>query len=81
MGTGTNLLAKLDRNTSSFVKVENNTPGEFSIRYDVVRNLFGDRERNLWVSTNKGLFYFNPGAQFFHSMANKKVETPHIVQM
>jgi ligand-binding sensor domain-containing protein len=70
---GGGLFAKLNERKKTFELVENNLPGEFSIRYDGVRNLLEDKEHNLWVCTNKGLFRFNPADQFFHTITNRRI--------
>ncbi|MET0393357.1 MAG: hypothetical protein ABW019_09460, partial [Chitinophagaceae bacterium] len=73
--TGLNLFAGLAANANHFEFVPPNMPGEFSIRYDRVTQLFQDRERNIWVSSDKGLFRFNPSAQLFQIVANKRPHT------
>ncbi|MEO6734495.1 MAG: triple tyrosine motif-containing protein [Ferruginibacter sp.] len=70
---GDNLFAKLNEQGNAFDIVQNNLPGEFSIRYDVLKDLYEDSEQNLWVCTNNGLFRFNPSAQFFHAILNKRI--------
>ncbi len=70
---GGGLFAKFNEGKKTFELVESNLPGEFSIRYDGVRNVFEDREHNLWVSSNKGLYRFNPTGQFLHTMPNRRV--------
>lgn len=70
---GNNLFAKYNKRTKSFELIEDNLPGEFSIRYDRVRHVFEDRERNLWISSNKGLFRFNPQGQFFYTIQTRRL--------
>lgn len=70
---GGNLFAKFNERKKTFELVESNLPGEFSIRYDAVRNLFEDREKNIWISTNKGLYRFNPAGQFLHTITNRRI--------
>ncbi len=60
--TGVNLLTKFNEAEGKFELIETDLPGEFSIRYDEVRTFFEDNESNLWVSTNKGVYRFNPAA-------------------
>lgn len=62
---GLNLFAQLNRSTNKFEQLPSNLPGQYSLRYDAVRQMFEDRERNIWISTNRGVFRINPGAQFF----------------
>jgi ligand-binding sensor domain-containing protein/signal transduction histidine kinase len=70
---GGGIFARLNEEKKTFELVESNLPGEFSIRYDGVRNVFEDREHNLWVSSNKGLYRFNPTGQFLHTMPNMRI--------
>jgi ligand-binding sensor domain-containing protein len=44
-----------------------NEHGDQSIKFDQVYDLYEDRESNIWVSTDNGVFLFNPDAQLFHS--------------
>jgi len=69
---GGGVFVKFNEKKKEFEWVEPNLPGEFSIRYDGVRNVFEDKENNLWVSTNKGLFRFNPAGQFLHTIVNQR---------
>jgi ligand-binding sensor domain-containing protein len=70
--TGLNLLAYLPPNGKNFQFVLPDKAGEFSIRYDRVNFLSEDREKNIWVSTDKGLFRFNPSVQVFQVVPNKR---------
>lgn len=67
---GLNMLAGLSKGSSHFEMIRSNGPGPFSIRYDAVRSIYEDREQNLWVCTNKGVFRVNPSHQFFHAAVN-----------
>ena len=75
---GETLLAKFNERKKAFELVETNLPGEFSIRFDIVRNLFEDKEHNLWVCTNKGLYRFNPAGQFFRTLPNRRINDDKI---
>jgi ligand-binding sensor domain-containing protein/signal transduction histidine kinase len=50
-----------------FNLIKNDFKDERSIRFEKVTNMFEDRQHNIWVSTNNGIFYFNPDAQLFNS--------------
>jgi len=69
---GLNLLAKLDKGKTEFEIIRNNLPGEFSIHYDMAKDIFEDKEKNVWVCTDKGLFRFNPCAQVFQVVNNRR---------
>lgn len=70
--TGKNLMAYLSEDRNDFEFVQPDKAGEFSIRYDAVNGLSEDKEKNIWVSTDKGLFRFNPSAQLFHIIPNRR---------
>ncbi|MHA4842510.1 ligand-binding sensor domain-containing protein [Flavitalea antarctica] len=72
---GVNMLAKVNAAKSEIEPVFSNASEEYSIRYDHIFSLFEDREKNIWVGTNKGLFWFNPGAQLFKSVTNRTPES------
>ncbi len=61
--TGQNLYAYLNEFSQQPVSIQSNLPGQFSIRYDKVGMLYEDREKNIWITTNKGLYRFNPASQ------------------
>jgi ligand-binding sensor domain-containing protein len=69
---GENILAKMDSGKNEFDIIPNNMAGEFSIRYDYGRDIFEDREKNIWICTDKGLFRFNPCVQIFQVVTNRK---------
>ena len=47
--------------------VKNDFKDERSIRFEKITSMYEDRQHNIWVSTNNGIFYFNPDAQMFNS--------------
>ncbi len=69
---GLNMLGYLKPGDSALQIIQSNLPGEFSIRYDVVHSVEEDREHNIWICTNKGLYRFNPRAQMFRSVFNRR---------
>ena len=69
--SGTNLFCRLNEITQTFEPVKSSTATEFSILYDAVRNLYEDREHNIWASTNKGLYRFNPPGQIVNTYYNR----------
>lgn len=67
---GANLLAHYDEADNQFRIIPSNSPGEFSIRYDIVNNLFEDREKNMWVASDKGLYRYNPLSRLLQTRNN-----------
>lgn len=65
---GYNLFAKINSRTSEVEPVESDGSGEYSLRYDEIFSLYEDREKNVWICSNKGLFRFNPSSQHFRKI-------------
>ncbi|RYZ30867.1 MAG: hypothetical protein EOP49_39585, partial [Sphingobacteriales bacterium] len=70
---GINIFGKFNDSVTAVEPVFSNASEEYSIRYDNIYYLHEDREKNIWVCTNKGLFWFNPSSQVFRSIANRSV--------
>ncbi|MBS1661213.1 MAG: hypothetical protein JST68_09195 [Bacteroidetes bacterium] len=68
---GINMLLVLRPGGKDFEPIQPNTHGEFNIYFDVVQQWIEDREHNIWLATDRGLYWFNPGAQLFHSIPNR----------
>lgn len=63
---GLGIFAKYLEKERTFQPVDNSYRNEQSIEFERINDLMEDREDNIWVSTNNnGLYWFNPGAQFF----------------
>ena len=70
--TGLNLFARFNRNKNDFDFMGDNLPGEFSLHYDNINSIFEDREHNIWICSNKGLYRFNPSAQLINTYFNHR---------
>ncbi|MCD2423464.1 hypothetical protein LQ567_11875 [Niabella pedocola] len=68
---GDNLFAKLNPAKHRVELIEKNGPGTYSLRYDVVHHILEDREKNIWLATNKGLYHFNPPQHLFNFINNR----------
>ncbi len=68
---GDNLFAKLNPSQHKVDLIEKNGPGAYSLRYDIVHHLLQDREKNIWLATNKGLYHFNPPQHVFNFINNR----------
>ncbi len=51
----------------AYVSIPNEYTDEQSIQFDVAHYMFEDREGNLWITTDRAVFMFNPDAQLFNS--------------
>lgn len=70
---GMGLLAYYNLAENRFIHINSNPFQQDGIDYDYVSNLYEDKESNVWVSTNKGLYRFNTDAQVFHNIPNKRI--------
>ncbi len=60
-------LSEWVNDKSSFVKVPNEYVNEQSIKFDHILWMYEDRERNMWICTDLGVFLFNPDEQIFNA--------------
>lgn len=70
--TGSNLFCKLNTATETLQLIPQESSAEYSIIYDIIFSVYEDKEKNIWLGTNKGLFRFNPQAQLFKILSNKR---------
>lgn len=70
---GENLFARLRYDYSVFDPVPANTTSEYSLRFDNINIVREDREGNVWIGTNLGLYRFNPSAQMVLSVKNRRL--------
>jgi hypothetical protein len=54
-------------NENKFIAVPNELKNEQSIKYDFVYQGYEDKEDNLWLATDNGLYVFNPDNQIFNT--------------
>lgn len=52
-----------------FQYMHNEHIDEYGIRYDIVHHIFEDREQNVWLATDQGVYIVNTAAQPFTSIA------------
>ena len=70
--TGDNILCKLNSTDETVQYIPKTSLNDFSIRYDAIYSFYEDREHNIWLGTNKGIFRFNPQAQLFTIIENRR---------
>jgi len=70
--TGLNVLAILRKTDRDFQPLQSRSLGEFGLYYDNVSSMLEDREGNIWLATDKGVYRFNPYAQVFQTIPNKR---------
>jgi ligand-binding sensor domain-containing protein/two-component sensor histidine kinase len=70
------LMLFLERDTieNRFRYLRNEFPDDYGIRYDVVHTMYEDRESNVWIGTDQGVYVFNPVAQPFNSITLNAID-------
>lgn len=71
--TGSNLFCKINTEKETVQLIPQESAAEYSIIYDMIFSVYEDKEKNIWLGTNKGLFRFNPPGQLFKIVSNKKL--------
>ena len=64
---GSPFFAEWTDTKQPFIAIANEYRSENSIQFDYAFQAFEDRENNIWIATDNGLFYFNPDAQIFNT--------------
>ena len=70
---GMGLLAYYNPEEKRFIHINSDPFLQNGIDYDMVSDLYEDKEKNVWVCTNKGLYRFNTDAQVFRNIYNKRL--------
>jgi ligand-binding sensor domain-containing protein len=52
---------------TTFEHIPNGYRNEHSIKFDNLLDIFEDKESNVWLGTDNGLYLFNPDAQIFNT--------------
>lgn len=76
--SGSELFCKLDHSKETVQSINQKSSAEYGILYDYIFSFCEDREKNIWLGTNRGLYRFNPDGQLFYTLSNKRsaTETP-----
>ena len=63
---GNHFIAGLTaKGTHRFFNLKNENSDEQSINFQVAKFMFEDKQNNVWIATDNGVFLFSPGAQPF----------------
>lgn len=68
-GYGLGILAEYNEEARKLSVLFNEHPDDVGIRYDAVHCFYEDREHNIWLGTDRGIYVFNPPAQKFTSIS------------
>jgi ligand-binding sensor domain-containing protein len=60
--------------------IPNSYRGEQSIKFNYANFSYEDRESNIWIATDNGLFLFNPDAQIFNSFSLIRADQKQYVE-
>lgn len=71
---GMNVLAEFKSGTNQLMQLPVKKYDELGIRFDNIYCFYEDRENNIWLGTDQGIYVFNPDAQRFNS--NSMLEQP-----
>lgn len=58
---GVNTLVSYDFKLNTFIQHKKLNPGDYDIKFRETKHIFEDREGNIWLSTNNGLYVVTPG--------------------
>lgn len=70
---GMGLLAYYNKEENRFIHIKSDPFQQYGINYDYVTDLYEDKEKNVWVCTNEGLYRFNVEAQVFRNISNARL--------
>jgi ligand-binding sensor domain-containing protein len=76
---GMGLLAYYNPGQNRFIHINSDPFQQNGIEYDYVTDLYEDREKNVWVSTNNGVYRFNVEAQVFRNIKNTRPNDTAVV--
>jgi ligand-binding sensor domain-containing protein len=62
---GMPFFAEWQRQSSSFILLSNGSQIEQGLNFDHINHAVEDRENNIWMATDNGVFLFNPEEQIF----------------
>ena len=64
---GTPFFAEWERSGNTFIPLNNQRAADGALSFDNVMHAYEDRESNIWMATDNGVYVFNPDNQVFNS--------------
>ena len=64
---GMPFFAEWDRNTNTYVPLKNQRDADAALGFSHVIHAYEDRENNIWMATDNGVYSFNPDEQIFNT--------------
>lgn len=64
---GLPFFAEWDRSSNRFLPLNNQREVDGNLSFDHVVHAYEDRENNIWLATDNGVFVFNPNEQIFNT--------------
>ncbi|HUS01433.1 MAG TPA: triple tyrosine motif-containing protein, partial [Chitinophagaceae bacterium] len=64
---GLSFFTEWTDNEKAFNLIPNEYRSEHSMQFDYAYQAFEDRENNIWIASDNGVFFFNPDAQIFNT--------------
>ncbi|HSB94590.1 MAG TPA: two-component regulator propeller domain-containing protein, partial [Flavitalea sp.] len=78
-GFGKMLLLQQDRERKRFSYIRNEHTDDYGLKYDELLCMYEDREKNIWLGTDQGVYVFNPAVQSFNSVSLVKKDEDQAV--
>jgi signal transduction histidine kinase/ligand-binding sensor domain-containing protein len=69
---GKSQLLQYDSVQKRFHYIRDEYIDDYGIKYDQVHCIYEDKEHDLWIGTDMGIYAFNPGAQSFNTVYGYK---------
>jgi ligand-binding sensor domain-containing protein len=77
---GVYMFAQWFPEQQQFRPLPNTYQGEQSIKFNYANYSYEDREGDIWIATDNGLFLFNPDAQVFNSFSLIRADEKDVVE-
>jgi ligand-binding sensor domain-containing protein len=77
---GNPFIAEWRNGPTPFLSIPNEYKSPQSIKFDRITFSYEDRQNNVWIATDNGLYYFNPNAELFDNYSLIKADTKQSVE-